>query len=211
MSAAPPAEEGAPDGAAKKGGKKRLILLAVPVVLAAVGAGLWFGGILPPLLGMGKKDAHAEAPKAEAHGAAKPAEHAAAKPAEHGAKPAEHGAKPAEGKGEAAKAGEGGAGGPNFMDLPELIANLNSGPRRTVYVKIKPKLELARAEDEGSVRAAMPRLMDLFQTYLREMRPEELRGSAGTYRLREELLARANIAVAPVRVVDVLFPEILVQ
>jgi flagellar FliL protein len=51
----------------------------------------------------------------------------------------------------------------------------------------------------------------LFQTYLREMRPEELRGSAGTYRLREELLARANVALAPVRVVDVLFSELLVQ
>ena len=46
----------------------------------------------------------------------------------------------------------------------------------------------------------MPRLQDLFQTYLREMRPEELRGSAGTYRLREELIARANVAVAPARV-----------
>jgi flagellar FliL protein len=57
----------------------------------------------------------------------------------------------------------------------------------------------------------MPRLLDMFQTYLREMRPEELRGSAGTWRLREELLARANIALAPVRVVDVLFIELLVQ
>jgi flagellar FliL protein len=57
----------------------------------------------------------------------------------------------------------------------------------------------------------MPRLLDLFATYLREMRPEELRGSAGTHRLREELLVRANLAVAPARVTDVLFVEILVQ
>jgi flagellar FliL protein len=57
----------------------------------------------------------------------------------------------------------------------------------------------------------MPRLQDLFQTYLREMRPEELRGSAGTYRLREELIARADIAVAPARIQDLLFTEILVQ
>ena len=61
------------------------------------------------------------------------------------------------------------------------------------------------------VAASMPRLLDLFQTYLREMRPEELRGSAGTYRLREELIARANIALQPTRVVDVLFTELLVQ
>jgi flagellar FliL protein len=57
----------------------------------------------------------------------------------------------------------------------------------------------------------MPRLLDLFQTYLREMRPEELRGSAGTWRLREELIARANIAIAPARVTDVLFTELLIQ
>jgi flagellar FliL protein len=61
------------------------------------------------------------------------------------------------------------------------------------------------------VKGAMPRLQDIFQTYLREMRPEELRGSAGTYRLREELLVRANAAVAPARVSDVLFTQLLVQ
>ena len=65
----------------------------------------------------------------------------------------------------------------------------------------------------------MPRLLDLFTTYLREMRPEELRGSAGTHRLREELIARANLAAVPAarpgqpptRVADVLFVEILLQ
>jgi flagellar FliL protein len=57
----------------------------------------------------------------------------------------------------------------------------------------------------------MPRLLDLFQTYLREMRPEELRGSAGTYRLREELIARADLAVAPARISDVLFTQLLIQ
>ena len=54
-------------------------------------------------------------------------------------------------------------------------------------------------------------MVDLFQTYLREMRPDELRSSSGTYRLREELLARANLVSAPAQVVDVLFSELLVQ
>jgi flagellar FliL protein len=61
------------------------------------------------------------------------------------------------------------------------------------------------------VQAAMPRLLDLFQTYLREMRPDEFRGSAGTYRLREELIARATLAAAPAQVQDVLFTELIVQ
>jgi flagellar FliL protein len=148
---------------------KRLLMLAVPLVLSVAGAGLWYGGVLPPLLGM-------------AHGT------------DHG-----------DGK---AKAQE---KVPSFAEIPEIVANLNGGPRRTVYVKLHARLELARAEDEPAVKAAMPRVLDMFQTYLREMRPEELRGSAGTYRLREELLGRANIALAPVRVADVLFTEMLIQ
>ena len=179
------------EGAApKKGGKKKLIvLLAIPLLLAGVGAGLWFGGILPPLLGMGAKPA-------DIHGKTD--------------------------DGQATAAGQGGQGAQAaadpkarppavFMEMPEIVANLNAGPRRNSFIKLRPKLELAKAEDEVAIRAAMPRLLDLFQTYLREMRPEELRGSAGTYRLREELMARANIAVAPTRIVDVLFPEMIVQ
>ncbi len=101
--------------------------------------------------------------------------------------------------------------GPVFFEMPEMVANLNGGGRRVVFIKLKVKLELARAEDQAAITAAMPRLLDMFQTYLRETRPEELRGSAGTYRLREELINRADVAVAPVRVNDVLFTEMLVQ
>ncbi len=100
---------------------------------------------------------------------------------------------------------------PVFVELPEMVANLNAPGRRATFVKIKARVELAKAEDQAGFAAAQPRVIDLFQTYLREMRPEELRGSAGTYRLREELITRANIAVAPARVVDVLFSELLVQ
>ena len=73
------------------------------------------------------------------------------------------------------------------------------------------KVELARAQDAAAVKERMPRIVDMFQTYMREVRPEELRDSAGTYRLREELIARADIALAPVQVSDVLFAELLVQ
>ena len=100
---------------------------------------------------------------------------------------------------------------PIFAELPEMVTNLNAPGRRPIYVKLKARVELAKAEDQAVFAVALPRVVDLFQTYLREMRPDELRGSAGTYRLRAELVARANIVVAPARVVDVLFGELLVQ
>jgi flagellar FliL protein len=90
-----------------------------------------------------------------------------------------------------------------FMDLP--------GGRRASFIKLRAKLELSKKEDVAIVQNAMPRVLDLFQSYLREIRPEELRGTAGTYRLREELIARVSIAAAPARVLDVLFVELLVQ
>ena len=184
--AAPVTDAAASHAAPSKGGKKKLIILALPVLLIAIGAGLWFGGILPPLLGMGGHgDEHGEA-HGEAHGAP---------------------AKPGELKTEL----EAKAKAPVFIDLPDLVANLNVGQRRSSFIKLKAKIEVARVEDQPVVMAAMPRLQDMFTTYLREMRPEELRGSSGTYRLREELVARANIAVAPARVVDVLFSEMIIQ
>jgi flagellar FliL protein len=97
------------------------------------------------------------------------------------------------------------------VDLPEIVSNLNGGPHRSAFVRLKAQLELADSADVPAVMAQQSRIQDLFQTYLRDMRPEELRGSAGTYRLREELIARANIALAPARVTEILFIELLVQ
>jgi flagellar protein FliL len=152
----------------KKGGKKKLIMIVLPVLLIGAGAGLWFSGILPGMLGM----QHSE----------KAGEKEAAKPSV-----------------------------PVFVDLPDMIANLAGSGTKPSYIKLQVRLEIARQEDSDKVKQAMPRLQDMFQTYLREMRPEELRGSAGVYRLREELLGRANVALAPVRVNDILFTQLLIQ
>jgi flagellar FliL protein len=100
---------------------------------------------------------------------------------------------------------------PSYVDVPEMVANLNSGSHKPSYVKLSARVEVPNPADVEKVKAGMPRLQDMMQTYLREMRPEELRGSAGTYRLREELLVRANAAVAPAKVSDVLFTQMLIQ
>ena len=116
------------------------------------------------------------------------------------------GGKPAE-KG-AAKAP---AGEAVFLDLPELLVNLNTGGRKATFLKMRVALELEKKEQVPAVEKLMPRIVDNFQVYLRELRIEDLKGSAGMYRLKEELMARVSAAIAPAKVNDVLFKEMLVQ
>ena len=98
-----------------------------------------------------------------------------------------------------------------YFDLPEMLVNLNTGGKRVSFLKLKVSLELQKQEDVALIEKVMPRIVDSFQVYLREMRVEDLSGSAGIYRLREELLDRVNVAAQPVAVNDVLFREMLVQ
>jgi flagellar FliL protein len=99
-----------------------------------------------------------------------------------------------------------------FVDMPDVLVNLsNAGADRTQYLKVKIVLELPDASLVGKIQPLMPRVMDAFQTYLRELRPTDLDGSAGLYRLKEELTRRVNAAVAPNRITAVLFKEIVVQ
>jgi flagellar FliL protein len=99
-----------------------------------------------------------------------------------------------------------------FVDLPEMIVNLsNPSSDRTQYLKIKVVLELPDQKMIEQITPIMPRVMDAFQTYLRELRPSDLDGSAGLYRLKEELTRRVNASIAPSRINAVLFKEIVVQ
>jgi flagellar FliL protein len=99
-----------------------------------------------------------------------------------------------------------------FVDLPEVLVNLsNTGSDRTQYLKVKIVLELPDQLLMQQIQPVMPRIMDTFQTYLRELRPTDLDGSAGLYRLKEELTRRVNTAIAPSKVNAVLFKEIVVQ
>jgi len=99
-----------------------------------------------------------------------------------------------------------------FLDMPDVLVNLSStGGERTQYLRVKVTLELADQAMSAQIQPVMPRLMDAFQTYLRELRPTDLDGSAGLYRLKEELTRRVNAAIAPARINAVLFKEIVVQ
>ena len=108
--------------------------------------------------------------------------------------------------------GEGAAGGKIvFYDLPEMLVNLNAGSKRASYLKITVALELENAAAVPKLEVIMPRVVHNFQVYLRELRLEDLKGSAGLLRLKEELLIRVQRAAGAVKINDVLFKEMLVQ
>jgi flagellar FliL protein len=98
-----------------------------------------------------------------------------------------------------------------FFDVPDIIVNLQTPDSTPAYLKLSLSLELDKTEDKAAIEPVLPRVVDQFQTYLRELRIEDIRGSAGVMRLKEELLRRVNLAAAPTPVRDVLLKEMIVQ
>jgi flagellar FliL protein len=99
-----------------------------------------------------------------------------------------------------------------FMDVPDMLVNLVGGPgERVQYLKVKVVLEVKEEKQVEAIKPTMPRVTDIFQTYLRELRPSDLNGSAGLFRLKEELTRRVNAAISPSQVNAVLFKEVVVQ
>lgn len=97
-----------------------------------------------------------------------------------------------------------------FYDLPEMTVNLAT-EGRTTYLKVRIALEVENRGMIDQIQPFLPRILDAFQIYLRELRPADLEGSAGLFRLKEELLRRINLSVYPAKVEGVLFKGILVQ
>ena len=101
---------------------------------------------------------------------------------------------------------------PVFVEVPEMMVNLVGLPgERVQYLKVKVVLEVKEDRLVEAIKPTMPRITDIFQTYLRELRSGDLNGSAGLFRLKEELTRRVNVAVAPNQVSAVLFKEIVIQ
>lgn len=101
---------------------------------------------------------------------------------------------------------------PVFVEVPDMMVNLAGAPgERVQYLKLKIVLELKEEKQVEAIKPTMPRVTDIFQTYVRELRSSDLNGSAGVFRLKEELTKRVNAAVAPVQVSAVLFKEVVLQ
>jgi len=142
------------------------------------------------------------------------------KPAAHGEEHAEAEKKP---KKKEEKKEEGGKEDPNapvikegpdgvvFYTLPDLLVNMQSSDGRPTFLKLKLTLELPNEEVAEELTPNMPRMQDMFQSFLRELRPEDLSGSQGSYQLRMELLRRVGLMAAPQKVNAVLIEEMLIS
>lgn len=170
----------------KKAAKKKMfIIIGIVLLLVLGGAGVFFSGILG-----GKK------------------EDAAAEHTEGG----EHAEKTAEGEGHSEKAGENDPLNKKlYLNIGEFLVNLNVSGKQASFLKMTTTLEVIGEENKKAVEENLPRIKDAFQTYLRELRADDLKGSAGVFRLREALLLRVNKVLAPAQVSDILFEELIVQ
>jgi flagellar protein FliL len=189
-------EAGEGEEAAKPKGRfaallsRKMLMILAPVLLLVVGGGVYF------FLFTGGEEVAGE------HGAASADGHAPAG---------------GDGHGDTHAAGEGGeaaAHHPLFFEVQDILVNLSSDGGKPVFLKLAVSLEVEGASHEevaASLEPIMPRVVDQLQTYLRELRLEDLSGSAALFRLKEELLRRVNLAADPIQVKGVLFREMIVQ
>lgn len=183
----------------------------LPILFIAIGAGvvLLGGGGAAAFFLMQPKPAAAE----EGHGE-EAGDHGKAKDDGHGKKKADkgggHGGGAAEADPSLGVVTEG-PDGVTFLTLPDIVTNVQSSDGRPTHLKLKLTLEMTDAHQVEVLQSQMPRLQDMLQAFLRELRPEELQGSAASFQLRAELTRRVNLILAPGKIDAVLIEEMLVQ
>jgi len=144
------------------------------------------------------------------------------KPAAEGEAHAEKDKKAEKGKEEKGKGKEGdapaspavirpGPDGVVFYTMPDIVVNMQTPEGKATFLKLRLTLELPDDTVAGELDPNLPRLQDMFQTFLRELRPEDLSGSQGSYQLRMEILRRVNLVIAPAKVNAVLIEEMLIN
>lgn len=193
----------AADGDAPAPAKKKLPLLfiIIPAAVVLLGGG---GGAAFFLMQPKPAAAHGEE-AADGHGAPKKSDG-------HGKSDKKGGGHGASGEADPAlgKISEG-PDGVTFYTLPDMVVNIQSPDGRPTFLKLKLTLEMKDASVAHTLQSETPRMQDMFQGFLRELRPEDLAGSAGSYQLRAEILRRVNLIAAPGKVDAVLIEEMLVQ
>jgi flagellar protein FliL len=166
----------------KVSGKKLILFVVLPILLLGGAAGAVFAlGLLDPLLGGGEQ--HATEETATEEQAAATDEHGEAVIDPPGV----------------------------FYPMDELTVSLSGTGTRKNFLVLQVELELEAQTDVARVEQMKPKIISEFNAFLRELRTEELNGSAGAYLIREELYRRVSQVVAPTPVKDLLLVKMLVQ
>lgn len=121
----------------------------------------------------------------------------------------EEAAKP-EAAGHGGEKGEGGEG-EAFVDVPPVVVNLRSTDGATRYLKLHFELVPAPGANAEDMKKRLPLVIDAVQPFLRELRPEDLAGSAAVFRIKEQILLRAGAALGPDQIEDVLIEDLIQQ
>lgn len=102
-------------------------------------------------------------------------------------------------------------GGPLvYHDFPDVIADLKSEGRTPRYVKLGIVVELPEGLREG-LELSQTEIVDALHGYLRERTREDLMGEAGAARVRAQLTAMIDAAIAPGRIKSVLFRQFILN
>lgn len=103
-----------------------------------------------------------------------------------------------------------GPDGVTYFTLPDTLANIQTTDGKSTYLKLKLTFEVADQETVDLLNESLPRIDDVLQGFLRELRPEDVTGSQGSYQLRLEILRRVNLVLAPHKINAVLIEEMLI-
>lgn len=109
-------------------------------------------------------------------------------------------------------AGEGhDEGAETFVDVPPMMVNLRNADGGSHFIKLHFMLVPGAGATPDAVKDKLPLLLDAYQPFLRELRPEDLAGSAAVFRIKEELLVRADDTLGAGQVKDVLIQDLIQQ
>lgn len=102
-------------------------------------------------------------------------------------------------------------GSASYIEVPPIIVNLRSGDGQARFLKLRFIIVAADAGRVDSIKDRLPVVLDALQPFLRELRPDDLNGSAALFRIKEEMMARTAQALGAGTVRDVLIQDLVQQ
>lgn len=99
----------------------------------------------------------------------------------------------------------------SYVEVPPMIVNLRSGDGQARFLKLRFIVVATDPGKSEEIKEKLPVILDALQPFLRELRPEDLNGSAAVFRVKEEMMARATQVLGAGLVRDVLIQDLVQQ